>query len=713
MPYYHHYLNKMKYVLIILFSTLSLVAMAQVATKGIVKDASTNEALIGANIFSKSNWKIGASTDLNGEFTITNLTKGDTLIVSYIGYKEKEVVFKGDEHLTIQLFPTVQSMAEVTITAEKMVAEEFTYKKVKRMDIYLNPSAKADPLLATNSLPSSTTLDESANISFRGSSPDETGVFFNNVPLYDAVRFSQLNGIGTFGIFNTAIVDEMLVFPGNPPLEYGNTTSGLIAIKTAEDIPEEKVRTATVSLASYGLLMSQKLNKKQAITVFSNYQPAAIIKAFNTEALNDIKDFNSVDLGLSYLNAINETTILKVFNYTLLEGYDFNYQTPTLTTTFEQRKKRNFTITNLRKKIGKSELSFNNNISFTKTQFNYADANIELNYFDGFASANYKYATTNLIFKTGAAFDYREQHFDGTFYIIDYAEGEGYPMASATNTTELIRPEVYGFLTYFINDKWTLGSGLRKNLPVDNQSNFLSSQLSTKYNLNNNSSLTFAIGNYHRFDFPQNEKAILNESKQVSIDYSYESNQVNFTASAFGKESITDGITSEVAGIELFVKSKIVNKLTGQISYSLIDGISQNSDGTEYPNKYDLDYFVRGNLEWRMNANWTANSTFSFRQGNFYQPLTSSTFDSNLGVYSPEYSSLTDQSRLPDYGIIDMSISRMIPVNENLNIICFGSVNNILNKENIRTYRYNFDYSERSSSLFSQRTLYFGAVINF
>lgn len=703
----------MKYLLLILLSAISLAATAQVTTRGIVKDASTNEALIGANIFSKSNWKVGASTDLNGEFVIKNLTKGDTLMVSYIGYNEKEVVFKGAEHLIIELTPSVQSMAEVTISAEKLVAEEFTYKKVKRLDIYLNPSAKADPLLAVNSLPSSTTLDESANISFRGSSPDETGVFFNNVPLYDAVRFSQLNGIGTFGIFNTAIVDEMLVFPGNPPLEYGNTTSGLIAIKTAEDIPEEKVRTATVSLASYGLLMSQKINENQAITMFSNYQPAAIIKTFNSKALNDIKDFNSVDLGLSYLNAISESTILKIFNYTLLEGYDFNYQTPTLSTTFEQRKKRNFTITNLRKKIGKSELSFNNNISFTKTQFNYADADIELNYFDGFASANYKYSTNRLSFKTGVSFDYREQHFDGTFYITDYAEGEAFPTASATNTSELIRPEGYAFITYFINDKWTLGGGVRKNLPIDYQVNFLSSQLSTKYNLNTNSTLTFAIGNYHRFDFTQDEKAVLNESKQVSIDYSYENNQLNFTASVFGKEAENQGITSELTGIELFIKSKIVNKLTGQISYSLIDGISQDDDGTEYPNKYDLDYFIRGNLEWRINANWTANSTFSFRQGNYYQPLVSTSFDANLEVYRPDYSPLTDQTRLPDYGIVDVSISRMIPVNENLNIICFGSVNNILNKENIRTYRYNYDYTERSSSLFSQRTLYFGAVINF
>ncbi len=703
----------MRLLYIVTFNLFSLVAIAQVATYGKVTDASNNEPLIGANIFVKSNWKVGTSTNTNGQFSLKGLTIGDTLVVSYIGYEEKVITYTGGSLLNIQLTPTVQSISEVTITAEKMVAEEFTYKKVNRLDIYLNPSAKADPLLAVNSLPSSTTLDESANISFRGSSPDETGIFFNNVPLYDAVRFSQLNGIGTFGIFNTAIVDEMLVFPGNPPLEYGNTTSGLIAIKTAEDIPEKPIRTATVSLASYGLLMSQRIGKKQSLTAFTNYQPAAIIKAFNPEALDDIKDFSSLDLGLSYLNIINENTILKVFNYSLNEGYDFNYQAPTLNTIFEQRKKRNFTVTNFRKKIGQSEFTLNNNISFSKTAFNYADTDITLNYFDGFLSANYQYMASRFNFKTGLVFDYREQHFTGTFYTIAYAEGPGFPISSSSNTSELIRPEGYTYLTYFINDKWTVGGGLRKNLPINNQSHFISSQLSSKYILNPQNSFTLGIGNYHRFDFTQSNKPSLNESKQVSLDYNFKTNNLSIAASLFGNEATSNDIISEVFGVELFVKGKLVNKLTGQISYSLIDASSQTEEGIQYPNKYDLNYFVRGNLEWRVNANWALNSTFSFRQGNYYQPLSNTSFDTNLVVFRPEYAAVTNQSRLPDYGIVDLSISRIIPISEALNIIAFGSMNNVLNTKNIRSYSYNFDYSEKTSSLFSQRTIYFGAIINF
>ena len=278
-------------------------------------------------------------------------------------------------------------------------------------------------------------------------------MFLNNVPLYDFVRFSQLNGIGTFGIFNTAIVDELLVFPGNPPLEYGNTTSGLVAIKTLEKVPEEAVKNVTLSFASYGFFISQPLNEKQAITAFSNYQPSALMKAIIGESLEDIEKFNSIDLGMSYLNLLGEKTVLKVFNYSLLEGYDFNFQSPTLNTDFQQRKKRNFTVTNLRRQQGRYEFTFNSNLSFSNTNFTYAETDIDLNNFDAFGSLNYQLSLGPFRLKSGFAYDYRQQHFDGTFYTIDYAQGPGFPTQSTNSTTDLIRPVLYTYLTYFLKEK--------------------------------------------------------------------------------------------------------------------------------------------------------------------------------------------------------------------------------------------------------------------
>ncbi|MEM7110559.1 MAG: TonB-dependent receptor, partial [Bacteroidota bacterium] len=437
---------------IIIFLITSSYVQGQTLS-GKVLDNNTGEPLIGANLYAKNDWRKGASTDVNGAFSIDGIGKGDTLIVSYIGYEDLSIAVQNMQELTIRLKPSAVNMTEVVVTAERLVSEEFTYKKVKKLDIYLNPSAKADPLLAVNSLPSSTTLDESANISFRGSGPGETGIFFNNVPIYDANRFGQLNGIGTFSIFNTSIVDEMLVFPGNPPLEYGNTTSGLIAIKTSEDIPEKTVNSVTLSMATYGVSSTRPLNDKSSFTFFSNYQPSAIIKVFNGEALEDIEKFNSADLGLHYVRRFNDSTILKVLNYSLAEGYEYKYRSATFNGLLDQQKRRNFTITNFRKKLGASELTANSNLSFTKAQFSYAETDLEINNFDAFLSGNYQYTKERFNLKTGITLDYREQEFAGRFYQFSYAEGEGFPLDSTTSKTDVFSPEAYIYSKYYVNDR--------------------------------------------------------------------------------------------------------------------------------------------------------------------------------------------------------------------------------------------------------------------
>ncbi|MGD1961525.1 MAG: carboxypeptidase-like regulatory domain-containing protein [Fulvivirga sp.] len=701
-------------VIILVLFTTCIISKAQ-SLSGQVIDAVSNEPLIGANLYVKSDWRRGASTNVYGYFKLDGVEPGDSLMVSYIGYQEAIYVVNSTSDVIIPMEESLVNMTEIVVTAEKMVAEEFSYKKIKKLDIYLNPSAKADPLLAVNSLPSATTLDESANISFRGSGPGETGIFFNNVPLYDAIRFSRLNGIGTFSIFNTSIVDEMLVFPGNPPLEYGNTTSGLIAIKTTEEIPEKAENSATITLASYGLSSTRPLSDKSLFTIFSNYQPSGIIKALNGEALEDILKFNSADLGLNFLSRLNENTILKVFNYSLTEGYDFHYQSPTFDGTFEQRKRRNFTVTNLRKNLGSSEITINSNLSFSKAEFGYAETDVEIKNFDAFVSGNYQYSKERFNLKAGMTLDYREQQFDGRFYAFSYAEGEGFPLDSTAGSTHVFRPEAYVYSKYYFNENIILGAGLRKNVPNDNQDHYLSGQFNLRVNLSEQANLVFAYGQYNKYNLPQNdfENTFLISSEQLSADYNYEADKFNFAVSLFQKQTDRPWERTELWGTEVFVKGNLTPKLVGQLSYALIDGTTTTIDGQEFNSSFDLNYFVRGNFEYRFSGYWSINSTFAFRDGAYYQPLADTRFDENLNVYEPILALQADQERLNGYGIIDLSVSRLIPISEKLTIIAFGSVSNVLNKKNIREFTYNFDYTQREDQLFSRRTMYFGVVLNF
>lgn len=56
--------------------------------KGIVKDA-TGESIIGASVIVKGTTN-GAITDFEGNFALTNVKKGDIIVISYVGIKNKK-----------------------------------------------------------------------------------------------------------------------------------------------------------------------------------------------------------------------------------------------------------------------------------------------------------------------------------------------------------------------------------------------------------------------------------------------------------------------------------------------------------------------------------------------------------------------------------------------------------------------------------------------
>ena len=55
--------------------------------KGIVKDLKTKELLPGANIF-VTGTQNGTTTDNNGKFELTGIKPGETVTISFIGYKK-------------------------------------------------------------------------------------------------------------------------------------------------------------------------------------------------------------------------------------------------------------------------------------------------------------------------------------------------------------------------------------------------------------------------------------------------------------------------------------------------------------------------------------------------------------------------------------------------------------------------------------------------
>ena len=76
-------------VLLLFMSTLPLMAQGK-RISGTVKDES-GVPVVGATVVEKGNATNGAATDLDGNFAMTLSQRGNTLVVSYVGMKSKDI----------------------------------------------------------------------------------------------------------------------------------------------------------------------------------------------------------------------------------------------------------------------------------------------------------------------------------------------------------------------------------------------------------------------------------------------------------------------------------------------------------------------------------------------------------------------------------------------------------------------------------------------
>ena len=85
----------------------------KITVTGNVKDA-TGEPLIGVNVLVKGTTN-GNITDMDGNFSLSDVDPNATISVSYIGYKTQEVALKGKGTVNVVLSEDSESLEEVVV----------------------------------------------------------------------------------------------------------------------------------------------------------------------------------------------------------------------------------------------------------------------------------------------------------------------------------------------------------------------------------------------------------------------------------------------------------------------------------------------------------------------------------------------------------------------------------------------------------------------
>ena len=101
-------------MLLLLVLCVGFNANAQnITVSGTVIDG-TEEPMIGATVTVEGT-KNAVATDIDGNFTLKNVAKNATLVVSYIGYKTEKVAVNGQTHINITLVEDSEALEEVVV----------------------------------------------------------------------------------------------------------------------------------------------------------------------------------------------------------------------------------------------------------------------------------------------------------------------------------------------------------------------------------------------------------------------------------------------------------------------------------------------------------------------------------------------------------------------------------------------------------------------
>jgi hypothetical protein len=527
------------------------------------------------------------------------------------------------------------------------------------------------------------------------------------------VKFAQLNGIGTFSIFNTAIVEKVNVFAGNPPLEFGNVSSGLIAIETQNSIPNHGSTSIIASMASFGMTHTQPLGNKAAMTVFSNFQPSGMIKAVNSEALSELNDFSSADFGLHLTYMPSANVKVKSISYLLDESYNFAFRSPSFSGDFTQNTKRFFNVSSVGLQLSDHHrLSVNSGISMSESLFEFSKFEYTRPRNDHYLSVNHLYSKKNLDIKFGFTYDKQYLQVTGLAPRYGYAMRSEHPEDSLNFDKSITIPEVYFYYKKRFSDRLIIGSGARKSIGNIENRDYLSRQFNLFYKTNKTMELIFGYGRYHRttinnFTF----QPILFRSQQASIDLKWNYDKAETQLSFYYKKTTANEATQQLLGMELFGRTKASSKITAEASLTLLQPVGNVPETNTNLWGEGINYFIRGTVEAKLGNGWTTNTNFLIREGGSFSTINDANFNAELNVFQPINSGLTNQ--FGAYKNISWSLQKLHPISDRLTAIYFFSLNNILNFENERSLIYSEDYSNSTPTYFSKRLFYAGVSINF
>ena len=311
-------------ILFLFTLTISALAQQKGEVTGVIRDAETNETLIGVSVYVEQ-LQSGTTTDERGRFELDLPIGEHTLRVSYVGYNtlHQKVSIVGNKSVTLnlKLQPTAEKLQEVQVTSERkdrnVTAMAMSVQTLDMITIKKIPAlmGEVDVIKSITLLPGVQSASEgSSGFSVRGGATDHNLILLDGAPIYNASHF-----MGFFSVFNNDVVKEATLYKGDIPANFGGRLSSVLDVTVKDEMPKRFGLQGGVGLVTSRLMLEAPLfDHKTSVMVAGRRTYADFVLPFAGKDLNK-SALNFYDLNAKVTQTLGNNDRLFL---TLYHGHD-------------------------------------------------------------------------------------------------------------------------------------------------------------------------------------------------------------------------------------------------------------------------------------------------------------------------------------------------------------------------------------------------------
>ncbi len=721
----------------------------------IVLDNFEQNTITGATIRVLGNEK-ATVTDLNGNFSFDNVDRTASIQINHIGFKPLFIKAEKLANLTnckpLSLTKTHQQLDEV------IVFEFLTRGMIKQLDgsFEINTEqfgilpglSEPDILQTVQALPGIKSIDETvSDINIRGGTNDQNLILWDGIKMYQSGHF-----FGLISAFNPYLTDKVSVIKNGSSAKYGDGVSGVIDLKTKNNLNQDFYGGAGFNLISGDVFGQLSLSNKTGIQFSARRSTTDFFKTptFNTffnrafksnkvsgntiEVDNIVREdeFYFYDFSGKFLYDINEDHKFRIGFITINNQLDFT----------ESIIEENLFTSSA---LDQSNLSIGSNLNSTWTDSFFSTINAyytqyNLNATNTSSLGQQVLFQGNRVVETSVKLGTTYQ-FSNEFSLIN---GVQTIQTKIVNNTEVSQPQVSLNSTNRLNT-----NAIFSEFKYENENLF--AQIGIRFNHYQNPEIFKKISFEPRLNV---NYAITDKWKAILLGEfkSQATNQVvdleqNFLGIEKRRWTIADGSNlpvtqSKQGSLGLNYQSRgLFFGLEG--FYKFVDGVSTETQGFQNQNQFNIEGGAVGNfsikgLEFLINQkskNYSLWASYTYNTNNYtFDGLTPATFPNNLDIRHSAtfgatyiYNSLRlglgvnyrsgkpftepesvnsvlfpaiiiyqddNSSRLPDYIRADASIIYDFDIGNTIKASLGASVLNFTNRENILNTFYQLDQND-------------------